>query len=94
MHMGKFNGVLIASDYDNTLVYTENALKGLEPMPDLLPENREAIEYFMAQGGVFSVATGRALPAFDTVREGLPMNGPTILFNGAAIYDFEKQQYL
>ena len=92
--MGKFNGVLIASDYDNTLVYTENALKGLEPMPDLLPENREAIEYFMAQGGVFSVATGRALPAFDTVREGLPMNGPTILFNGAAIYDFEKQQYL
>lgn len=94
MHMGKFNDVLIASDYDNTLVYTENALKGLEPMPDLLPENREAIEYFMAQGGVFSVATGRALPAFDTVREGLPMNGPTILFNGAAIYDFEKQQYL
>lgn len=92
--MGKFNGVLIASDYDNTLVYTEDALKGLEPMPGLLPENREAIEYFMAHGGVFSVATGRALPSFDTVRKGVPMNGPTILFNGAAIYDFEKQQYL
>ena len=92
--MGKFNGVLIASDYDNTLVYTEDALKGLEPMPGLLPENREAIEYFMAHGGVFSVATGRALPSFDTVRKGVPMNGPTILFNGAAIYDFEKRQYL
>ena len=24
--MGKFNGVLLASDYDNTLVYTEDAL--------------------------------------------------------------------
>ena len=47
--MGKFTGVLIASDFDNTLVYTENALKGLEPMPDLLPENRAAIEYFMAE---------------------------------------------
>ena len=59
--MGKFTGVLIASDFDNTLIYTENALKGLEPMPELLPENREAIEYFMAQGGTFSIATGAAL---------------------------------
>ena len=92
--MGKFTGVLIASDFDNTLVYTENALKGLEPMPGLLPENRAAIEYFMAQGGVFSIATGRALPSFETVRQGLPMNGPTILFNGAAIYDFAADRYL
>ena len=28
--MGKFNGVLIASDFDNTLVFTEDALKGLD----------------------------------------------------------------
>ena len=92
--MGKFTGVLIASDFDNTLIYTENALKGLEPMPELLPENRQAIEYFMAQGGTFSIATGRALPSFNGVRQGLPMNGPTILFNGAAIYDFQKNEYL
>ena len=92
--MGKFTGVLIASDYDNTLVYTEAALKGLAPMPELLPENREAIEYFMAEGGTFSIATGRALPSFDSVRAGVPMNGPTILFNGAAIYDFRAEKYL
>ena len=92
--MGKFNGVLIASDFDNTLVFTESALKGLEPMPELLPENREAIEYFMAEGGIFSIATGRALPSFESVRQGLPMNGPTILFNGAAIYDFQQKEYL
>ena len=92
--MGKFTGVLLASDFDNTLVYTENALKGLEPMPELLPENRQAIEYFMAEGGTFSIATGRALPSFEIVRPGLPMNGPAILFNGAAIYDFKAEQYL
>ena len=92
--MGKFTGVLIASDFDNTLIYTEAALKGLEPMPDLLPKNRAAIEYFMAEGGVFSVATGRALPSFQGVRRDLPMNGPTILFNGAAIYDFPTGRYL
>ena len=92
--MGKFTGVLLASDFDNTLVYTESALKGLAPIPELLPENRQAIEYFMAEGGTFSIATGRALPSFEIVRPGLPMNGPTILFNGAAIYDFKAKQYL
>ena len=92
--MGKFTGVLIASDFDNTLIYTEDTLKGLAPMPDLLPENRAAIEYFMAEGGIFSVATGRALPSFESVRRDLPMNGPTILFNGAAIYDFAADKYL
>lgn len=92
--MGKFTGVLLASDFDNTLVYTESALKGLAPMPELLPENRQAIEYFMAEGGTFSIATGRALPSFEIVRPGLPMNGPAILFNGAAIYDFKAEQYL
>ena len=92
--MGKFTGVLLVSDFDNTLVYTESALKGLAPMPELLPENRQAIEYFMAEGGTFSIATGRALPSFEIVRPGLPMNGPAILFNGAAIYDFKAEQYL
>ncbi len=92
--MGKFSGVLIASDYDNTMVYTEGALKSGGPLPSVSQENREAVEYFMAEGGTFSVATGRALPSFSRVREGVPMNGPTVLFNGAAIYDFAQQRYL
>lgn len=92
--MGKFSGVLIASDYDNTMVFTEPALKEKRAMPSLSAENRRAIEYFMAEGGIFSVATGRALPSFATVRGDLPMNGPSVLFNGAAIYDFAAQRYL
>ncbi|MBE6972168.1 MAG: HAD-IIB family hydrolase [Ruminococcaceae bacterium] len=92
--MGKFNGVLIASDYDNTIAYTEGALRSGIPAPPVSQENREAIEYFMAEGGIFSVATGRALPSFDTVRHNVPMNGPTILFNGAAIYDYTQSRYL
>ena len=58
------------------------------------PENRQAIEYFMAQGGTFCVSTGRALPAFAPIAPTIPMNGPTILFNGAAIYDFSAGRYL
>ena len=92
--MGKFDGVLIASDFDNTMVYTEDALLHTGIIPPLSAANREAIEYFMRQGGIFSVATGRALPAFETLAPLLPMNGPTILFNGAAIYDFPARQYV
>ena len=92
--MSKFNGLLLVSDFDNTLVYTEEALQKCVDMPPVSEENRAAIEYFMANGGIFSVATGRAKPAFETVVDGIPMNGPTVLFNGAAIYDFSRREYL
>ena len=40
--MGRFRGVLLATDYDDTL-YSTNAT--------ISPENRQAIEYFVAEGG-------------------------------------------
>ena len=92
--MGKFTGLLLASDYDNTLTYTEEALRLCRPMPPVSKANQAAIRYFMAKGGIFSVATGRAKPAFEAVADGVPMNGPTVLFNGAAIYDFSTGKYL
>ena len=92
--MGKFDGVLIASDYDNTIVYTEDSLRGKGGIPPVSPENRAAMEYFMAQGGTFCVSTGRALPSFAALKDGIPMNGPPVLFNGAAIYDFNKDCYV
>ena len=45
--MGKFDGVLLASDFDNTLIYTEEALRSGAPVPELSAENRRALEYFM-----------------------------------------------
>ena len=92
--MGKFTGLLLASDYDNTLTYTEEALRLCTPMPPVSDANQAALRHFMAEGGIFSVATGRAKPAFEAVAHGVPMNGPTILFNGAAIYDFAAGRYL
>ena len=92
--MGKFSGVLIASDYDNTMAFTEGSLFTGTPPPPVSEKNRKAVEYFMAEGGIFSVSTGRALPSFDEVRADVPMNGPTILFNGAAIYDYGTGEYL
>ena len=92
--MGKFTGVLLASDFDNTLIYTEEALRTGAPVPPLPERNREALAYFMAQGGRFAVSTGRGLAAFFKYAELVPMNAPGVVCNGAAIYDFEKGEYL
>ena len=92
--MGKFDGVLLASDFDNTLLYTEDSLRTGAPVPPLPERNREALKYFMAQGGRFAIATGRALPAFLRHAGDVPINAPGVVCNGAAIYDFEKGEYL
>lgn len=92
--MGKFTGVLLASDFDNTLIYTEEALRAGTPVPPLPERNREALSYFMAQGGRFAVSTGRALAAFMKYAELVPMNAPGIVCNGAALYDFAAGAYL
>lgn len=94
IQMGKFNGVLLTSDFDNTLIYTEDALRTGVPVPPLSAENREALEYFMAEGGHFAIATGRALAAFVKYADQVPMNTPGVVCNGAALYDFAKGEYL
>lgn len=85
--MGKFSGVLLATDYDETLY---GAAQGVSP------ENRAAISYFINEGGFFTVSTGRSLRNFaiQMERESLPVNAPVILSNGANIYDFSTETML
>lgn len=85
--MGKFDGLLFMSDYDDTLYNHQLTVS---------PENHAAIRYFMAQGGRFSIATGRAHRTFtpQIQREKLEFNAPVVLSNGAAIYDYERGEYL
>ena len=83
--MGIFTGVLLTSDFDNTMIYTEEALRTGAPVPPLSAENRRALEYFMAEGGRFAIATGRALAAFIKYADVVPMNAPGVVCNGAAL---------
>ena len=92
--MGKFTGVLLASDFDNTLVYTEEALRRGDGVPKLSEKNKAALEYFIAEGGRFTVATGRALAAFINHAKSVPSNAPGIVCNGAALYDYDAEEYL
>lgn len=92
--MGIFDGVLLASDFDNTLIYTEDALRTGTPVPPLSEANRAALVRFMDQGGRFAVATGRALASFAALEPEVPSNTPAIICNGAALYDFAAGAYL
>lgn len=92
--MGKFDGVLLASDFDNTLLNTERPRRTGCPVPPVSQRTLDALHYFMDHGGHFSVATGRALPAFQTFAKQVPMNAPAVVCNGAALYDFSTETYL
>ena len=74
-----FSDVLLTADFDRTLTDTEGKIP---------QRNLDAIEYFMANGGTFTMNTGRSLPmARDNVLAKVPMNAPAILYNGACWFD-------
>lgn len=91
--LGKFDGVLFLSDFDNTILYTAAALKNGGACPEMNPRNIAALEHFMAEGGHFGVATGRATAAFAPYAPMVPSNAPAVVFNGAGIYDYNEKQY-
>ena len=75
--MELFKDILLAVDFDHTLTGTNSKVPA---------RNLEAIEYFMAEGGAFTINTGRT-PA--TLRHHLPnlkYNAPLLMYNGSAAY--------
>ncbi|MBE6787134.1 MAG: HAD-IIB family hydrolase [Ruminococcaceae bacterium] len=82
--MGIFDGCLIASDVDDTLVSNGVITKN----------NIEKIEFFMREGGKFSVATGRSANAISTVTSALKRFSPSVVANGCIIYDYQNDKVL
>ncbi len=83
--MGKFSGYLIVSDMDATLLCDNHTVS---------EKNRQAIAYFIENGGYFTVATGRMVDAVKSYLTQMHINAPAVLHNGAKIYDFEKDTAL
>jgi len=54
----------------------------------------DAARKYTASGGLLSVCTGRSLIAAKEVAEAIGVNAPSILYGGAAIYDFQSASYL
>lgn len=78
--MGKFDGVLLATDFDDTLYGSDATVSAA---------NQLAIEYFIREGGFFTVATGRAHKTFAPHAHLVPINVPVVLSNGSCLYDFQ-----
>ncbi len=76
--MKKFDGILICSDVDGTLLKTDKSLSA---------ENLEAIEYFKQNGGKFTIMTGRMPFALHTVLDIITPNAPLGFGNGLGLYD-------
>ena len=82
--MGKFDNCILACDIDGTLVANGY----------INPKNIEKIEYFMSEGGKFSVSTGRSVCAISDVLNSLKRISPSIVANGCMIYDYNIQEIL
>lgn len=80
--MGIFSGCLLASDYDATLTNSE----GVIPQ-----EVRNSIKYFIQNGGLFTVCTGRTKQGFHAYSSDI-INAPVLLANGSMAYDYEKEK--
>ena len=76
--MGIFDDVLLTVDFDRTLTGPDGKIP---------TRNLEAIEYFMENGGSFTVNTGRSTSTFWQYLDTLPHNAPFLLYNGSAAYE-------
>lgn len=73
--MGKYDGILICSDFDNTAAVTA-----------VVPQkNTEAIKYFCDNGGVFSIISGRDIPFVKKYAESLSLRSYVGCVNGTVI---------
>lgn len=82
--MGLFDGCLLACDVDGTLLTN-----------DYLPErNIEKIKYFVSEGGIFSLATGRTAGAVSAVTDKIDCISASVVANGSMIFDFQTDTAL
>ena len=80
--MGKFSGFLLASDFDGTLADSNGEISA---------DVREALHYFLSQGGMFTVCTGRTKQGFHKYAPDI-VNAPVLLANGIMAYDYGKEK--
>lgn len=80
-----FRDILITCDFDRTLTAPDSSI----------PErNLEAIRYFMAHGGAFTINTGRGLAMSHAFLDRVPVNAPLILCNGSTAWDLNAGKQL
>lgn len=75
---------VLFSDLDGTLFNSRGKVS---------PGDLAAIEAYKAAGGRFAIATGRQPDNAMTFLPGVITNAPSVVINGAAVYDFDTKEY-
>lgn len=79
-----FSDVLLTVDYDRTLTAPDSSIP---------QRNIRAIEFFIENGGAFTVNTGRSIPMAEAFIGQVPVSAPLILYNGSAAYDVHTREF-
>lgn len=82
--MGIFDGCLLASDIDGTLL--DNGY--------INPRCIEKIKFFASEGGAFAISTGRSVGAVSMVTNAIDCLAPSVVANGAMIYDYKNRKII
>ena len=83
--MGKFDGILICTDLDGTLLRSDGTIS---------QENLDAIEHFKGEGGYFTFVTGRMPYYAMRICETIKPNVPFGCVNGGGVYDHTRKKYI
>ena len=83
--MADLSNVMLITDLDGTLLPQNKVLN---------PKDKEAIRKFRADGGKFTVATGRTLQSARRYFEELEVDMPVIMYNGSLIYELSEDKVM
>lgn len=83
--MEKFTNTILLSDMDGTLLNSRCLIS---------EKNKEAIDYFIENGGLFGIATGRSQLNSVLFLDNIKVNAPCILYNGCGVYDFHARKFI
>lgn len=83
--MSKFSNCLLISDIDGTLI-------GGSPV--VSEYNAQKIDYFIENGGLFTIATGRCVDACRDILTRINISAPAATVNGSVIYDYKTEKVI
>lgn len=76
-----YSDVLLTVDFDRTFSACDSTVP---------QRNLDAVQYFMENGGTFTINTGRSAVNFAKHIQDTPVNAPFLLYNGSAAYENGK----
>ena len=83
--MKDFSNIFLLSDMDGTLINSQAEISMI---------NKYALNEFVNCGGTFAVATGRTLAGCKPYLNQLPLNAPSIFFNGTILENTQDNSVL